>query len=74
MTGPNGNSIFLPVTGYRTGTNLMNSGRGSYLSSTRDSDPFLNQSGMWGTSFDKDGLYRMQGNRCNGSVVRPVSD
>ena len=39
VTGPNGNSIFLPAAGYRYGTSLSNAGSyGSYWSATPDSD------------------------------------
>ena len=36
VTGPNGNSIFLPVAGYRNGTEVCYQGGGSYWSSSLD--------------------------------------
>ena len=39
MTGPNGNSIFLPAVGYRYGTSFHNDGySGDYWSSAPDGD------------------------------------
>jgi len=73
VTGPNGNSIFLPAAGYRYGTDL--SGRGSYgyyWSATLGED----------YSYYAYGLYLLSGNSrwlCNwyrgsGRTVRPVTE
>ena len=72
VTGPNGNSIFLPAAGCRIGTEV--SGRGSggcYWSSSLDSDSSYRAydlyfpSGGYGLGYDS---------RCLGQSVRPVSE
>ena len=72
VTGPNGNSIFLPTTGYRVGTGTNDRGsHGYYWSSSlvRDSSDqaytlnFYSSTRNWN-------YY----NRCNGRAVRPVSE
>jgi len=74
VTGPNGNSIFLPAAGYRYGTDLYDAGSsGNYWSSSVaivDSDiPY----GAWDVDFDSDNVYRWYGSyRCDGFSVRPV--
>ena len=71
--GPNGNSIFLPVAGYRGGTDLNNSGSYGYyrLSSLAegeyDSSPYY-----FSISISGYGL-APNDNRCRGLSVRPVS-
>ena len=72
VTGPNGNSIFLPAAGYMYGTSLSNAGsHGFYWSSTPD------ESGTRGAC----NLYFNSGSRGTdwnyrhyGQSVRPVSD
>ena len=74
VTGPNGNSIFLPAAGRRNGAEV--SGRGSsgyYLSAT------LNESRSpyaYYLSFDDDGYYgwNYYGHRFVGHTVRPVKE
>lgn len=72
VTGPNGNSIFLPAAGYYRGASLCGVGSDSpYWSSTPD------ESNTWEANFlyfhsrehDRYWIYR-----CNGLSVRPVSE
>ena len=71
VTGPNGNSIFLPAAGYRNGTGVNYGGsNGLYWSSSLYSN----------NSFNAYDLYFYGGScgwyydgRCNGHSVRPVS-
>ena len=70
VTGPNGNSIFLPAAGYRLDSSLIFAGsEGLYLSSTGDT----NNRHAYGLDFDSDcprsrfGLLRFFG-----QSVRPV--
>ena len=71
VTGPNGNSIFLPAAGYRNGTDVY--GRGSYgccWSGSLNSDYSNNACRL---SF-RDGSYNWSyDSRCCGRSVRPVS-
>ena len=71
VTGPNGNSIFLPAAGLRNGKNLEAMGEeGLYWTSTRHSS-FNYAIGM---NFDADGVYGIGGYaRYYGFSVRPVS-
>ena len=70
VTGPNGNSIFLPAAGLRSGTSLYSDGsQGLYLGSTpydTDSACYLN----FGSVYHGTGWYR----RHYGQSVRPVSE
>ena len=71
VTGPNGSSIFLPASGYRTEAEV--DGRGSvagYLSSSLCNHT---DSGAYGLFFD-DGYGWSYGNRYYGFSVRPVCD
>ena len=70
VTGPNGNSIFLPAAGYRNGTLLYNDGSyGDYWGATLNEDGF---NGAWGLKFS-DGRYRYNDFfRYGGLSVRPV--
>ena len=72
VTGPNGNSIFLPAEGYRNGTTLnLTAEHGSYWSSTPDeSDPYSAyglyfRSDYWGVNWH---------HRSAVLSVRPVSE
>ena len=71
VTGPNGNSIFLPAAGYRSGTNLLTSGIfGYYWSSSLDS---AHSSGTYGLDLygnGNGGDDRFVGYDCYGSCVR----
>ena len=72
VTGPNGNSIFLPAAGYRGSTYLSNAGSsGLYWSSSRNTGyPYY----AWGVYFGSDLVYRGSGSRCDGQSVRPVTE
>ncbi len=72
VTGPNGNSIFLPAAGYRNGSSLYYTGEGGYYwSSTPD------ESGRYVAYylyFHDGGFLRRWLGRYYGHSVRPVSD
>jgi len=73
VTGPNGNSIFLPAAGYRFDSTLLNPGFfGLYLSSSLYLDnPFY----AWSVYFDAGSVYwHSDDGRQSGQSVRPVSD
>lgn len=70
LTGPNGNGIFLPATGFRQDGELLCLGLGIYWSGTLQS---ACQVAAWSLHFDYEnchvcGTYE----RCRGQVVRPV--
>ena len=74
VTGPNGNSIFLPAAGYRGGTEVI--GRGSdgyYWSGTLYEDSSYYAYLLYFGSGGHDWFYSI-GNRGNGHTVRPVTD
>ena len=71
VTGPNGNSIFLPAAGYRNGTDVSYSGNfGYYWSSSlyRGSSDGAYYLSFNGSNYDRGGNYRYFGRS-----VRPVS-
>ena len=72
VTGPNGNSIFLPAAGHWGGTSLHGAGsNGGYWSSSLDTDdPY----GAWGLYFYSREVYRYNFYRRYGFSVRPVSE
>ena len=81
VTGPNGNSIFLPAAGYRDDTGFMNPGSslinpgsfGNYWSSSLNTDAGGYPSsayGAWFSSVDVPGTGGSS--RCYGKSVRPV--
>lgn len=71
VTGPNGNSIFLPAAGCRGGTSLYGAGSGgNYWSAT----PYGNSFSAFYLSFDSDGCGWYYGSRVYGFAVRPVSE
>lgn len=73
VTGPNGNSIFLPAAGYRGGTSLYVAGSyGYYWSSSLSTGNSSNLS--CGVSFHSGGVGRLYDSRCCGYSVRPVSE
>ena len=78
MTGPNGNSIFLPAVGYHEGTSLINDGGyGPYWSSTPyNAVGYYGYGYAYGLSVGSSGsAYVGPGfNREDGLTVRPVSD
>ena len=72
VTGPNGNSIFLPAAGWRGGTSLYGKGaRGYYWSAT----PYEGGTGYaYGLDFGGDGRGSNWSGRYDGRSVRPVSE
>ena len=72
VTGPNGNSIFLPATGYRDVKYLGDAGSLGYCwsSSLNTDDP----RGAYCVYFDSGGVYGGSGGRSGGQSVRPVSE
>lgn len=72
VTGPNGNSIFLPAAGCRNGTSLYNVGSYSdYWSSSLETDyPYR----AWCVSFSFSVVVRISYGRCDGFSVRPVTE
>lgn len=71
VTGPNGNSIFLPAAGYRSSTSLGFAGSfGYYWFAT----PSSYSVGAYCLSFYSDHYYRNGIGRYEGQVVRPVSE
>ncbi len=72
VTGPNGNSIFLPAAGYRAGTSLYYAGSyGYYWSSSLSTDsPYY----AYFVYFNSGSVYWDLDLRCDGQSVRPVSE
>ena len=72
VTGPNGNSIFLPTAGHHYGLSGMVTSVLSYWSATPYSySDFAYGLDVYSYSYSFD---RFPGDRCDGRVVRPVSD
>ena len=72
VTGPNGNSIFLPAAGIRFDTDLYNAGsQGYYWSSSLYTDAPGN---AWDVGFNSDYVFRDYSDRFDGRSVRPVSE
>ena len=74
VTGPNGNSIFLPAAGAYDNSGHRNaSSWGEYWSSSLDTDDLVN---AWSLDFDLDNYYMLyygsRENRCEGLSVRAV--
>lgn len=68
----NGNSIFLPAAGCRSGVSLLDAGSdGDYWSSSLDTS---NPCNAWYVYFDSSDVYRSNSNRCYGFSVRPVTE
>ena len=74
VTGPNGNSIFLPAAGYRYGSSLYNDGDyGYYWSSTPNDDDY--DYGAYGLDFDDGYVYvRWYYYRRDGLTIRPITE
>jgi hypothetical protein len=72
VTGPNGNSIFLPAAGFRYGTDVYSRGSSGYCwSSSLD----CGHSGdAYGLGFDGGNYDCYNDYRCNGLSVRPVTE
>ena len=72
VIGPNGNSIFLPAAGLRSGTNLYDVGSdGHYWSSSLNAD---HPGGALRVSFDSGEVIRGSYSRYYGLSIRPVSE
>ena len=72
VTGPNGNSIFLPAAGYRGSTSVYYQGlHGYYWSGTLDEGYSYN---AYSLLFSLGNAYWDSGYRSNGQSVRPVSE
>ncbi len=71
VTGPNGNSIFLPVTGYRFGNEIFDSGCGYYWSGTLNS---LKRTNAYRIDFTPGDWDYTSYARYAGHAVRPVID
>ena len=72
VTGPNGNSIFLPAAGYRSGSSLYCAGeRGYYWSSPPDES---DSSNAYDLTFDSSARNVYWGGRGSGRSVRPVAE
>ena len=73
VTGPNGNSIFLPAAGYRYGTEEFDcrGWRGYYWSGTLDGDDSYNAYYLY---FDSGYGFWNRTTRSDGHSVRPVTD
>lgn len=73
VTGPNGNSIFLPAAGYRDGTDLYNRGSDGYFWSATLDESFSGYAYSLLYYYDSSG-YWLYGGRCYGHTVRPVTE
>ena len=70
VTGPNGNSIFLPAAGYRYNSSLYSAGSfGNYWSRTLNE---IFQNDAWYQGFSSSDIRTSYNNRCSGRSVRPV--
>lgn len=76
VTGPNGNSIFLPAAGLRAGTDVSNRGSvGYYWSAMLNSDNSNLAYYLHFSSGNHDWDYRIEdSDRCRGFSVRPVTE
>lgn len=73
VTGPNGNSIFLPAAGEMTDSNLGKAGTfGLYWSSTLITEYTLWDA--WGVYFYSGSVSAYDYYRCGGHTIRPVTD
>lgn len=70
ITGPNGNSIFLPAAGQNRKKNLFENSRGYYWVSEKSGDT----DSAWNLSFFSDGVYIGLDARCSNWSIRPVYD
>ena len=71
VTGPNGNSIFLPAAGWRYGTSLSRKGAGGYYWSATPYEGLTD--GAYDLIFDEGGRCTYWDYRDDGRSVRPVS-
>lgn len=70
VTGPNGNSIFLPAAGFRDGSSLDGAGSSGYCWSSSLSTSY--SFGAYGLYFNSGGVYADGSNRYYGQSVRAV--
>ena len=77
ITGPNGNSIFLPASGIRENSSLNNFGRiGDYWSSSthKHNNSSYNNKKAEGLGFDNSRQWNFATARYNGLTIRPVTN
>ena len=75
VTGPNGNSIFLPAAGYRIGSSLFNDGDyGNYWSSTPNDYYYYYYYAYNLYFYDGNEIVYWRSHRCNGLTVRPITE
>ena len=74
VTGPNGNSIFLPAAGYRGGTGLYDAGSCGYYWSSSLSTGYQHDARnvYFSSGYVRRSSYRLD--RCYGESVRPVTE
>ena len=72
VTGPNGNSIFLPAAGWRYGTDRGRVGENGYYWSSTLSSSYSYRAG--GLFFNSSNHYTCIGTRRDGRSVRPVTE
>lgn len=72
VTGPNGNSIFLPAAGIRIGTSLSNDGINGYYSSTTSYDFY--DYDAWCLYFNDSDEFLSYYGRDYGLTVRPITE
>ena len=70
VTGPNGNSIFLPAAGYRYGSSLNYAGSGGYYWSSTPRESYSTDA--WYLYFNGSECYMGSNGRYYGRSVRPV--
>lgn len=71
VTGPNGNSIFIPIAGYFCDTTLYNEGTYGYLWSSTPYENSVDYS--YSLEFKSGGRKVLWGNRYDGYSIRPVT-
>jgi hypothetical protein len=73
ITGPNGNSIFLPAAGFKMDTNFESVGEigGIWSSTLNESDNTYAYVVGFYTTQEQPGIYSI-GYRCTGAPIRPV--
>lgn len=74
VTGPNGNSIFLPAAGYRYNTSLNNAGSGGYYWSATPRSGSDYADCAYNLDFRSGSYDWFNYDRLNGHTVRPVSE
>ena len=74
VTGPNGNSIFLPAAGFRNYKNFSNVQSWGYYWTSRLASSVDLTCRAFTFNFDRSTVYRNGKNRCYGISIRPVYD